>query len=107
MDNNTNVPAIVYHVTMPDYWEQFVAKTAYVAPTFEEEGFIHCCIESQMEYVLTTYFRGVPKLVLLEIATEKLTATLRMEAANGQVFPHIYGAINKTAIIKVKPLNLT
>lgn len=93
---------IIYHVVTPDYWQQFSEKAAYTPPTFEEEGFIHCCTEAQINYVLTTYFVGVAEILLLKIDTNLLEAELKIEPANGQHFPHIYGAINKTAIIAIQ-----
>ena len=96
---------IIYHVVMPDYWARFVKKDAFTPPTFEEEGFIHCCTEEQINYVLTTYFKGVVEIFLLKIDAELLTAELKIEPANGQHFPHIYGPINKSAIVGVKKLN--
>jgi len=93
---------IIYHVVLPDYWQQFSEKAAYTPPTFEVEGFIHCCTEAQINYVLTTYFIGVAEILLLKIDTNLLEAELKVEPANGQHFPHIYGAINKTAIVAIQ-----
>ena len=93
---------IIYHVVTPDYWQQFSEKANYTAPTFAEEGFIHCCTEAQIKYVLTTYFVGVTEILLLKINTNLLEAELKVEPANGQHFPHIYGAINKNAIIAIQ-----
>lgn len=97
---------IIYHVVMPDYWQQFAEKTAYTPPTFKEEGFIHCCTKEQINYVLTTYFKGISAILLLKIDTTLLEAELKVEPANGQHFPHIYGAINKTAIVAIEKMNL-
>lgn len=96
---------IIYHVVMPDYWAEFAEKKVFTPPTFEEEGFIHCCTEEQINYVLTTYFKGVAEILLLKIDANLLTAELKIEPANGQYFPHIYGAINKSAIINIKKMN--
>ncbi len=95
---------IIYHVVQPDYWQQFSEKQAYTPPTFVEEGFIHCCTEAQINYVLTTYFVGTKALLLLKIDSTLLNAELKIEPANGQHFPHIYGAINKNAIIAVQKI---
>ena len=93
---------IIYHVVTPDYWRQFSGKATYTAPTFAEEGFIHCCTKAQINYVLTTYFVGIKEILLLKIDTHLLEAALKIEPANGQQFPHIYGAINKSAIINIE-----
>jgi len=72
---------IIYHVVLPDYWQQFSEKAAYTPPTFEAEGFIHCCTEAQINYVLTTYFIGVAEILLLKIDTNLLEAELKVEPA--------------------------
>lgn len=95
---------IIYHVVTPDYWQQFSEKTAYTPPTFAEEGFIHCCTEEQINYVLTTYFVGIAEILLLKIDINLLDSELKVEPANGQHFPHIYGAINKPAIIGIEAI---
>ncbi len=95
----------IYHVVMPDYWQQFEGKSTYAPPTFAEEGFIHCCTRAQIDYVLSTYFKGVTEILLLKIDKQLLTSELKVEPANGQHFPHIYGAINKSAIIAVEKMN--
>lgn len=93
---------IIYHVVLPDYWQKFSEKEVFTPPTFEEEGFIHCCTKAQINYVLTTYFKGITEILLLKIDTTLLTSELKVEPANDQYFPHIYGPINKTAIIDIE-----
>jgi len=94
----------VYHVVMPNYWKQFEGKTTYTPPTFAEEGFIHCCVKGQVDYVLSTYFKGVEEVLLLKIDKTLLTSELKVEPANGQYFPHVYGAINKSAITAIEKM---
>lgn len=96
----------IYHVVIPNYWKQFEEQENYTTATFKEEGFIHCCTATQIEYVLTTYFKAEKQILLLKIDTALLTAELKVEPANGQHFPHIYGPINKNAISKVKEVLL-
>ena len=92
----------IYHVVPFDYWTTFEQKDNYTAATFEEEGFIHCCTEAQIDYVLTTYFKGQTNILLLKINPALLESTLKIEPANGQYFPHIYGAINKKSIVEIQ-----
>ena len=94
----------IYHVVLPEYWSNFLEKEAYKAATFEEEGFIHCCTKEQIHYVLTTYFKANNEIVLLKINVGLLTSKLKTELANGQFFPHIYGPINKDAIVSVEQI---
>jgi uncharacterized protein (DUF952 family) len=46
--------------------------------------------------------------VLLEIETDLLTSPLKMEWADSvnEEFPHIFGAINKSAIVNITKLSL-
>ena len=47
------------------------------------------------------FYKGIPGLVLLWIDPEKITSDIRWEAADGTLFPHIYGPINLDAVISV------
>lgn len=94
----------IYHVVKPAYWATFEDKKEYTPETFAQEGFIHTCLNTQIDYVLKTYYKGAKKLFLLKIDTEKLVSELKIEPANGQHFPHIYGALNKSAIMDVQTI---
>ena len=91
---------MIYHITTADWWAQPENQTLYKSPTLAEEGFIHCSEESQVAGVLERYFAGQQNLVRLSIDTDRLESPLRYEEAPsiGQVFPHIYGVINLTAV---------
>jgi uncharacterized protein (DUF952 family) len=55
--------------------------------------------------VLQRYFVGQKNLLLLHIEEDKLTSTLKYEqATTDELFPHIYGFINKEAIIEIKTI---
>ena len=79
----------------------FEALDYYQDPSLQIEGFIHCSYLSQVEGVLGRYYGDAQEVVLLTIDTSKLSSPLRKEAAkNGEVYPHIYGDINKSAIVE-------
>jgi uncharacterized protein (DUF952 family) len=42
--------------------------------------------------------------VLLHVSTERLSEPLKFEAADGDRFPHLYGALNLDAVTDVTPL---
>jgi len=95
---------IIYHVVTSSQWSSAGKEADYFAESYESEGFIHCCRKNQIDYVLNTYFDGVEGLLLLKIDTRLLQAKCLMEAANGQVFPHVYGGINREAIVEILKL---
>ena len=95
----------IYHCVDSQYWAQFADKATYFPADFKEEGFIHACRADQMKQVQGTYFTGVPVITVLKIDVEKLTAPLKVEPAHGQEFPHIYGGLNKDAIVEISEVN--
>ena len=70
-----------------------------------EEGFIHCSTKEQIAEVLKRYYANQKELMLLHINPVLLIAELKYEiATQGDLFPHVYGAINRDAIIKIESL---
>jgi uncharacterized protein (DUF952 family) len=96
---------MIFHITTPEYWEKWAELNHFEPPTFQVEGFIHNCTESQIDGVLERYFDGVNQIVLLHVDTELLESPLEWEiGTNDELFPHIYGSLNKTAVVGVEVL---
>jgi uncharacterized protein (DUF952 family) len=96
---------MVYHVTTRAAWQACSAKETYAPDGFEKIGFIHACSLEQLNGVLQRYFQGQTQLLLLEIQETELVPILKYEIATGnELFPHIYGMINKSAVKAVKPI---
>ena len=98
---------IIYHIVLPEVWEKFKDEKFYEAESLQTEGFIHCSFAEQIEAVLNRYYKDTERVLLLEIETEKLTSELINEpSAGGEIYPHVYGKINKEAIAKMEERNL-
>ena len=98
---------IIYHIVLPEIWEKFKDEQFYEAESLQTEGFIHCSFAEQIETVLNRYYKNTERVLLLEIETEKLTSELINEpSTGGEIYPHIYGKINKEAITKTEERNL-
>lgn len=98
---------IIYHVVTPEVWEKFKDGKFYEAESLRTENFIHCSYAQQLEAVLKRYYKDAEKVLILEIETETLTAELIEEpSTNGEIYPHIYGRINMSAISEIKERNL-
>jgi uncharacterized protein (DUF952 family) len=51
------------------------------------------------------FYAAAPELLLLHIDPERLASPLKTEAAgSGEFFPHIYGPVNREAVVRVEPL---
>ncbi len=97
----------IYHIVTPEVWGKFKDEELYEAESLATEGFIHCSFEGQIEGVLERYYKGVDKVLILEIETDKLFPKMVSEpSANDELYPHIYGKINKHAIIGIEEKKL-
>ena len=96
---------MIFHVAVGEEWEKQKHADSYAPDAYESGGFIHCCGPEQLEGVLQRYFSGQTGLLLLHIDTARLNASLRYERSTGnEYFPHVFGRINKNAIVKIEEL---
>ena len=93
---------VIYHLTPADYFHSLPADQPYRPREFDREGFIHCTKgEEQLLLVADTLYRRVPgDFLLLVIDERKVTSPVKYENVGGILFPHIYGALNRDAIIR-------
>ncbi len=96
---------MIYHITTRADWQQQATEATYQADSLQTEGFIHLSEAHQVAGVLDRYYQNVPDLMLLHVDPDKLTADLKYEPApNNELFPHLYGPLDKVAIIEVETL---
>jgi uncharacterized protein (DUF952 family) len=94
---------IIYHIVLPETWATFNVQNFYEAESLKTEGFIHCSFDNQIDGVINRYYKGVEKVLILTIDSEKLTSKLVNEPSTAnEIYPHIYGNINKDAIVKIE-----
>ena len=97
---------LIYHVVSAADWAKQDSQPTYEAASLQTEGFIHLSRKEQVEGVLSRYYQQVPDLLLLHVDVDKLMATLTYEAAtNNEQFPHLYGPLNKDAVVLIERLN--
>ena len=93
----------IYHIVLPGVWERFKTRPSYQPESLTTEGFIHCSYPGQLEAVLKRYYRGVEKVLILKIDTDKLLSKLVKEpSTNDEMYPHIYGRLNLNAVVGVQ-----
>jgi len=98
----------IYHIVLPELWESVKSNAEYEADSLETEGFIHCSYQYQLDNVLERYYEGKERVLLLEIETEQLKSKLVEEqSTNDEIYPHIYGTINREAIVSVEDRKLS
>jgi len=95
----------IYHIVLPDDWAAFDTEL-YRAKSLETEGFIHCSFAEQLNAVIARYYAGEPEVVVLEIETDTLMSRVLKEPSTAsEIYPHIYGPINRDSIVSVRRLS--
>lgn len=96
---------LIYHIVPAADWARQADQATYEAGSLQTEGFIHLSRQEQVVNTLRRYYANVPDLLLLHVDTDKLTHELKYEVAtNGERFPHVYGPLNKEAIVAIEPI---
>ncbi|WP_418059539.1 DUF952 domain-containing protein [Pimelobacter simplex] len=104
--------ATIFHLALASEWAAAQQSGAYTTSTLgrtlAEEGFIHASRADQWTGVRDRFYAGVTEpLVLLHIDTDLLDVPVVEEApAPGvsETFPHIYGRLPVTAVVKALPV---
>ena len=98
----------IYHIVLPEIWEQVRGERLYRHESLASEGFIHCSYEDQVGGVIERYYTDHNELVILTIDTDKLAARLVAEpSTGGEIYPHIYGPLNMTAVVDAESRKLS
>jgi uncharacterized protein (DUF952 family) len=101
---------LILHITSKAEWRAAQTRGEYRAASLESEGFIHASTSKQVLAVANAFYRGQNDLVLLVIDESLVTPEVRWEAPSGSpaagispadLFPHIYGPLNPTAVVRV------
>jgi uncharacterized protein (DUF952 family) len=106
--------SLIYHLAPATRWNSWPENKPYLPAEYEKEGFIHCTSGDElMIKVANHYYRNVPgDFVLLVIDMLKLedpASPIKWEKSPvfGLPFPHIYGPIDRKAIVEVRPIQRT
>ena len=92
---------MIYHMTDRDSWLSQISESTYSHKSLHKDGFIHCSTHNQVLDTFDQYFEGCKDLILLAVNPLKLSSQLKLEIVlpRDDLFPHIYGPINKDAIV--------
>ena len=91
----------ILHICTENDWQAAQSLGEYRAESIATDGFIHCSRPDQIITVGNKYYPGQRNLVLLQIASSKLTHELCWEPVEADVFPHVYGPINLDSVVSV------
>lgn len=94
----------IYHLLPAASWDSTETRP-YAAKSLEIERFIHCSFAHQVARTANLYFTAEPDLITLEIDADRLSVPVVAEDIGaGELFPHVYGPIDRGAVVAVKKL---
>lgn len=92
---------MIVHICEAEAWNEAQKSGAYSPPSLDTEGFIHTSLPEQVLRVANRFYAGRNGLLLLWIDPQRVHPSIRYELADGDQFPHIYGALNLDAVLAV------
>jgi uncharacterized protein (DUF952 family) len=98
--------ALIYKICPEGLWREAERAGAFTgAPIDVQDGFIHFSTAAQVRETAAKHFAGQSHLLLIAIDPEPLGPALRYEPSRGgDLFPHLYGAMQLTAVRWTTPL---
>ena len=104
-------PERIFHIATESDWRRTLETGTYTTSTagrtLEDEGYIHASRRDQVQGAFDRYYRSLgERLVLLTIDPARLTeAEVVVEPVGDDSYPHLYGPINRSAVVDVAPLD--
>ena len=95
---------ITYHLVPKSYYDSLDPARDYEPRDFAREGFIHCTDgAAEMARTANRYYQADSgAFYYLTIDKARVHAPIRYDDAS-KIYPHIYGALNRDAIIAIYP----
>jgi uncharacterized protein (DUF952 family) len=92
---------MIYHFITQSNLSKYLSDSEFRLPSLESEGFIHCSTLDQVIAVANFLEPYSEEMQILEIDESKLRPEVKYEDAmnNGVLYPHVYGPINRDAIV--------
>jgi uncharacterized protein (DUF952 family) len=97
---------LTYHATPKAHFDSLDPNGPYLPPDYDADDFVHCTDGAEaLSVVLTTYYKDEPgDWVVLYLDAQRITSPVRYDDP-AKLYPHVYGPINRDAIIAVKEID--
>lgn len=96
---------ITYHLVPSTVWESQRHLHEYVPEAFADDGFIHCTngLVQLLKVANLFYTADEREFVVLALNMSSIAPDVRYDDA-GNLFPHIYGPLNISAVVAEAPV---
>jgi uncharacterized protein (DUF952 family) len=98
----------VYKICEDDLWRRAERNGCFDGAAVDHvDGYIHLSTDAQLRETARRHFAGRDRLLLITLDAAALGGDLRFEPArDGELFPHLYGPLPLSAVLKVGELPL-
>jgi hypothetical protein len=108
------MPTTILHLISAEDYQNLGAGQDYLPKTYVADGFIHCTKEPEvMLQIANRFYKSLPgTLFVLLIDADLVKSPIKWEAPahpdgspaqpGERLFPHIYGPLNREAIVAVR-----
>ena len=98
----------IYKICSASEWCEAERAGVYTGSAADRrDGFIHFSTAEQLAETAAKHFAGQRDLVLVSADAENLGKRLKWEPSRGgALFPHLYSALELSAVLRVEPLPL-
>jgi len=99
---------MIYHMCRAEEWAAAVAAGTYRGSSLDiADGFTHFSTAAQIAESARKHRAGQDGLLLVAVDAARLAARLKWEPSRGgDLFPHLYGALDPAESASVRPLPL-
>lgn len=99
-------PPTTYHIVAAEYWRDTDRDAPYEPPGFVDEGFIHCTDGAEnVAAVADRHYRDDRRMYIALVIDKALVQPKIIYEDDTGIYPHIYGPLNRDAILTLLPLH--
>lgn len=94
---------MIYHMVPARDWYVEDARENYECESLITEGFIHCTDQPErLVWVANHFYQDIAgRFIILGIDEALVEPEIKWEEADGHIFPHVYGPLNRNAVVSV------
>lgn len=93
----------IIHSVNKEEFENEIKSGKYGSLSIKKCGFIHCSDLDTYYLVAPNFRKDYSERIILLIDTDKVEHEIKWEDGGGKDFPHIYGLLDRNAIIGIYP----
>ena len=95
---------MIFHLVDSVSWALAQQRGEYRPDSLQTQGFVHLSTRAQVLATARRFFAGRTDLLLLHVDEAQLAGALKYEEGEpGQLFPHFYGPLPLSAVVKAVP----